>query len=452
MSKLVLKENVGIETQNTIFTVIHSSGMTLPCSKSYIFSTSIKNQDEIQLRIMQGLSTKTSDQGMKNIGDYTLKDIPPGSAGVPQILVDFTILESGELRLTARDNRSGIAIKVLQDGPDIIRNMVDVNSIVDSPGSSDSGATPAKTKKYIVNRCEICGKDADGYNFCEFTVCESKWKVLGSDDSRQEIVELLDKHKIHLCRSCTVKERQIEIKKGLALGMKLVIASIALILGIWFFLLEVPASSMLLLLSIGLFLYSTAITCYGLLKLVLLNFAEKSGPPKKMIEEMNGLHLNLVAEGIADSQKILVDILGSSRLNTVKTELNQSDQQQSPTLNSVLDSFMKTIRTKKHEDKYLVPVFDTIPSHLRRYYKPLDYHFYTLLEIKNELLNEQFIHFAKMRFTIDEFRYLVDKTREFVRTVYEEDSDDEWKGKMDKKIDKVERELVLMASAREEKP
>ena len=79
--------------------------MTIPTSKSQVFSTAADNQTSVEIHILQ-----ESDQWrliIKHWEDLFLDGIPPAPRGIPQVEVIFDIDANGILNVSAKDKASG---------------------------------------------------------------------------------------------------------------------------------------------------------------------------------------------------------------------------------------------------------------------------------------------------------------------------------------------------------
>lgn len=93
--------SLGIETMGSVFTPVIEKNITIPTSKSQIFSTASDNQTSVEIHILQGERTMASDN--KTLGRFILDGIPPSSRGIPQIEVTFDIDANGILNVSAKD-------------------------------------------------------------------------------------------------------------------------------------------------------------------------------------------------------------------------------------------------------------------------------------------------------------------------------------------------------------
>ncbi len=92
---------LGIETFGGIRTPLIERNITIPASKSQVFSTAADNQPSVEIHILQGEREMAADN--KTLGRFILDGIPPAPRGVPQVEVTFDIDANGILNVKAKD-------------------------------------------------------------------------------------------------------------------------------------------------------------------------------------------------------------------------------------------------------------------------------------------------------------------------------------------------------------
>ncbi|TVQ46340.1 MAG: molecular chaperone DnaK [Gloeocapsa sp. DLM2.Bin57] len=97
--------SLGIETYGEIFTKIIERNVTIPTSRSQIFSTATDGQTSVEIHVLQGERAMAQDN--KSLGKFILTGIPPAPRGVPQIEVAFEIDVNGILKVEAQDRGTG---------------------------------------------------------------------------------------------------------------------------------------------------------------------------------------------------------------------------------------------------------------------------------------------------------------------------------------------------------
>jgi molecular chaperone DnaK len=93
--------SLGIETLGGVFTKIIDKNMTIPVSKSQVFSTAADNQTSVEIHVLQG--EREMAEGNKTLGRFVLEGIPPSPRGMPQVEVSFDIDVNGILSVKAKD-------------------------------------------------------------------------------------------------------------------------------------------------------------------------------------------------------------------------------------------------------------------------------------------------------------------------------------------------------------
>ena len=93
--------SLGIETLGGVNTILIERNMTIPTSKSQIFSTAADSQPAVDIHVLQGERPMAADN--KTLGRFQLTNIPPAPRGIPQIEVTFDIDANGIVNVKAKD-------------------------------------------------------------------------------------------------------------------------------------------------------------------------------------------------------------------------------------------------------------------------------------------------------------------------------------------------------------
>lgn len=97
--------SIGVETGGGVFTVLVPRNTTVPTERSEVFTTSIDNQPQVPIHVLQGEREMAADN--RSLAQFDLTGIPPAPRGVPKISVTFCIDENGILAVSATDLGTG---------------------------------------------------------------------------------------------------------------------------------------------------------------------------------------------------------------------------------------------------------------------------------------------------------------------------------------------------------
>ena len=98
--------SLAIETVGGVATRVVERNTTLPIHYSQIFTTAGAFQSSVDIHVLQGERPMARDN--KTIGKFRLKGIKKAMAGVPKIEVPFDIDTNGILKVSARDQDTGM--------------------------------------------------------------------------------------------------------------------------------------------------------------------------------------------------------------------------------------------------------------------------------------------------------------------------------------------------------
>ena len=101
---------LGIETLGSVMTPLIERNMTIPTSKSQVFSTAADGQTSVEIHVLQGERPMAADN--RTLGRFHLDGIPPAPRGIPQIEVTFDIDANGILNVSAKDKGTGKQQKI----------------------------------------------------------------------------------------------------------------------------------------------------------------------------------------------------------------------------------------------------------------------------------------------------------------------------------------------------
>jgi len=106
----VIPLSLGIETLGGTVQKLILRNSTIPTSVSEEFSTGVDDQTAVDLAIYQGERELAKD--CRLLGQFKLRGIPPLPAGLPRIAVTFLVDADGVLRVTAREQRTGVEASI----------------------------------------------------------------------------------------------------------------------------------------------------------------------------------------------------------------------------------------------------------------------------------------------------------------------------------------------------
>ena len=101
----VIPLSLGVETRGGAVAKLIVRNSTVPARATEMFSTSVDGQTNIKINVLQGEREMADD--CRSLGGFDLRGIPPMPAGIPQLEVEFLVDESGVLRVSAHERRSG---------------------------------------------------------------------------------------------------------------------------------------------------------------------------------------------------------------------------------------------------------------------------------------------------------------------------------------------------------
>ena len=97
--------SLGIETIGDVFSKIIDRNTALPVERSQEFTTAAPFQSSVEINVLQGERPQASAN--KSLGKFRLEGIRRAPAGVPKILVTFSIDANGIVHVSAKDKGTG---------------------------------------------------------------------------------------------------------------------------------------------------------------------------------------------------------------------------------------------------------------------------------------------------------------------------------------------------------
>ena len=97
--------SLGIETVGGLMDPIIPRNSKVPTRVGRKYTTSVDGQVRLKVAVYQGERDMVVDN--RKLGEFTLENIPPMAAGIPQIEIHFYLDADGILRVRAQEHRSG---------------------------------------------------------------------------------------------------------------------------------------------------------------------------------------------------------------------------------------------------------------------------------------------------------------------------------------------------------
>jgi hypothetical protein len=114
----ILVHHLGLETFEKRFIPVLRAGTEVPCEITRKFSTTIDNQRTIEIAIYRGIGEFTAEATL--LGCYKIDNLPESPAGVPEVLITFQVLTSGNILLGAVNGKTEteLSIAPVEGNPD----------------------------------------------------------------------------------------------------------------------------------------------------------------------------------------------------------------------------------------------------------------------------------------------------------------------------------------------
>jgi molecular chaperone DnaK len=101
----IMPLSLGIETMGGVMTPLLPRNTMIPTRRTELFSTASDDQTSVEVHVLQGESTKASDN--RSLGKFHLVGLAKAPRGVPQIEVTFDVDANGIVNVSAKDLGTG---------------------------------------------------------------------------------------------------------------------------------------------------------------------------------------------------------------------------------------------------------------------------------------------------------------------------------------------------------
>jgi molecular chaperone HscA len=147
---------------------------TMPVSAHQTFTTHVDNQTAVDLHVVQGDRELVAQN--RSLARFVLAGLPPMAAGVPRVRVEFTVDADGILKVSAREEHTGIEARIdvkpsyglteeeietmLEDAIDHAETDVDERLLIEARVEAE-GILAALTKALRVDGAMLAGNEAE---------------------------------------------------------------------------------------------------------------------------------------------------------------------------------------------------------------------------------------------------------------------------------------------------
>jgi molecular chaperone HscA len=106
----VIPLSLGLEVLGGVVEKFIPRCSTIPVSASHTFTTHVDGQTAVDLHVVQGDRELARDN--RSLARFVLRGLPPLPAGIPRIKVEYMVDADGLLRVSAREEHTGLEAKI----------------------------------------------------------------------------------------------------------------------------------------------------------------------------------------------------------------------------------------------------------------------------------------------------------------------------------------------------
>ena len=170
----VIPLSLGLEVMGGVTEKFIPRCSTIPVSAHQTFTTHVDNQTAVDLHVVQGDRELAAQN--RSLARFELRGLPPLPAGVPRVRVEFTVDADGLLRVSAKEEHTGIEAQIdvkpsyglseeeiermLEDAIDHAETDVDERLLIEARVEAE-GILAALDKALAADRTLLAGNEAD---------------------------------------------------------------------------------------------------------------------------------------------------------------------------------------------------------------------------------------------------------------------------------------------------
>jgi molecular chaperone DnaK len=171
--------SLGVETAGGVFTKMIERNTAIPHKKTETFTTYSDFQPSVEIKVLQGERPMAADN--KQLGLFTLGDIPPAPRGTPKIEVTFDIDANGIVNVSAKEQQTGKEQTITITGSSGL-NKADIDRMVEEAERNAASDEERRRKAEAKNQLDALIFQSDKF------LQENGDKIGGEEKTRLETV------------------------------------------------------------------------------------------------------------------------------------------------------------------------------------------------------------------------------------------------------------------------